>query len=110
MPDDLTAAGLNSLLLTTRDAAGHEHAYLLDARTGLPASNEGRTGHTIIGTPLVTVQNASPGQTPGGATVQATHTSLWQLDGERIRQLESRTYTRQLGRLSWREMTEEGAR
>lgn len=110
IPDDLTTAGLNSLLLTTHDVAGHKRAYLLDAHTGLPASKEGRTGQVVIGAPLITVQSAPPAQTPSGTTMQATHTALWQLDGEHIRQLESRTYTRQLGRLSWREVTEAGAR
>ena len=59
---------------------------------------------------MITTQTAAPAPTPGGSVTQATQTGLWQLAGERIRQLESRIYTRQLGRLSWREMTEEGAR
>ena len=110
VPDDLTMAGTHNLLLTTRDAAGRDRAYLLDALTGLPADKNGRTGHVLIGAPLVTVLDAAPTQTPSGTTMQTTHTSLWQLDGGHIRQLDSRTYTRRLGRLSWREMTETGAR
>jgi type IV pilus assembly protein PilY1 len=110
LPADLTSAGLNSLLLTTHDAAGRERAYLLDALTGLPTSKDGRTGHVVVGTPLITVQSAPPAQTPNGIATQTTRTNLWQLNGERIRQLESRIYTRKLGRLSWREVTETGAR
>jgi len=110
VPDDLTTAGTNSLLLTMRDAAGRERAYLLDAHTGLPTDKDGRTGHRLIGAPLITVQNVPPAQSPSGTTTQATQTSVWQLDGGHVRQLESRTYTRRLGRLSWREMTEAGAR
>lgn len=109
-PDDLSTAGANNLLLTTGDAAGRERVYLLDARTGLPAGEEGRTGHVLIGAPLITVQNGPPDQMSDGTTTQATHTSVWQLDGQRIHQLESRTYTRRLGRLSWREVTEAGTR
>ncbi|EPX97360.1 MULTISPECIES: pilus assembly protein [Ralstonia] len=110
LPDELTTAGTNSLLLTTRDADRRQHAYLLDAHTGLPTNKAHRTGHVLIGTPIITTQTAAPAPTPSGSVTQATHTGLWQLAGERIRQLESRIYTRQLGRLSWREMTEEGAR
>ena len=110
VPDDLTTAGTNSLLLTTRDAAGRELVYLLDAHTGLPTDKRGRSGHVLIGAPLITVQNAPTTQSPSGTTAQATQTSVWQLDGGQVRQLESRTYTRRLGRLSWREMTEAGAR
>lgn len=110
VPDDLTTAGLNSLLLSTHDAAGRKRTYLLDAHTGLPASQDGRTGQVVMGMPLITVQSAPPARMPSGTTTQATHTVLWQLDGEHIRKLESRTYTRQLGRLSWREVTEAGAR
>ncbi|MRT01058.1 pilus assembly protein PilY [Ralstonia pickettii] len=109
-PDDLTAAGPNSVLLTTRDAADRERTYLLDAKTGLPVSKDGRTGRVVLGAPLITIQSAPPAETPRGGTTQATHTVLWQLDGERVQQLELRTYTRQLGRLSWREVTEAGAR
>lgn len=110
VPDDLTTAGANTLLLTTHDNAGRERAYMFDASTGLPTDKDGRTGHVVIGTPLITGQNAPPVQAPNGTTTQATHTRLWQLDGDRTRQLESRTYTRRLGRLSWREVTEAGAR
>ncbi|WP_257878101.1 pilus assembly protein [Ralstonia pickettii] len=109
-PDDLTEAGLNSLLLTTRDAADRERTYLLDAKTGLPVSKDGRTGRVVLGAPLITIQSAPPAETHRGGATQATHTALWQLDGERVQQLESHTYTRQLGRLSWREVTEAGAR
>ncbi|CAJ0794569.1 hypothetical protein LMG7141_02963 [Ralstonia condita] len=109
-PDDLSAAGANSLLLLTRDVAGRDRAYFLDTRTGLPASKGDRTGHVLIGTPLVTVQSVPPARTLDGAITQALRTTLWQADGDRVRRLESNTYTLQLGRLNWREMTEAGAR
>lgn len=108
--DDLTTAGANTLLLTTRNAGGQQHAYLLDTRTGLPTDKAGRTGHVVIGLPLVTVQVAPAVQTPDGTATQATHTTVWQSDGQRAHPLESRIYTRQLGRLSWREVTEAGTR
>lgn len=109
-PDDLSVAGANSLTLFTRDAAGRDRAYFLDARTGLPANKGDRTGYVLIGTPLVTVQSEPPARSNGGAITQVLHTRLWQLDGGRIQQTESHTYTFQLGRLNWREMTETGAR
>jgi len=108
-PDDLVSAGTQNLLLTTRDATGRDHAYLLDPRTGLPHDKTERTGQIIIGAPLITTVNAPPVQTPSGTATQATHTSLWQLDGQHIRQMETHATTRQLGRLSWREVTEAGA-
>ncbi len=109
-PDDLVAAGTNSLLLTTQDASGQTRAYLLDAHTGLPPSKQGRTGHVLVGAPLVTVQHGAPTQMPDGTTAQTTHTATWRLGGERVQQIDSRAYTRRLGRLNWREVNEEGAR
>lgn len=108
--DDLTAAGTHGVLLTTRDASGRERAYLLDPRTGLPPNKDGRTGHVLTGTPLITMHAAPPAHMPGGVAVQAVHTTMWQLNGERAQRLQSRSYTRQLGRLSWREVTEAGTR
>ncbi|MCO5398446.1 pilus assembly protein [Ralstonia soli] len=109
MPEDLATADLRSLMLTTRDTTGHQRAYLLDPVSGLATSQTGGTGHVVAGTPLITTLDTPPTQTPNGISIQATHTTLWQLDGDDVRQLETRTYTRQLGRLSWREMTEMGA-
>lgn len=110
LPDDLSAADTHTLLLTTSDADGRKRAYLLDPRTGLPTEKNGRTGHIIVSSPLITTQTESPTQPPGAPATQTTHTSLWQADGNRIRQTETRPYKRRLGRLSWREMTETGAR
>lgn len=109
VPDNLTTAGANSLLLTTRDAKGRDHAYLLDPRTGLPADKDGHTGHVLVSAPLITNADATPGRTPDGTATQTAHTSLWQIDRGRVRQMQNRTYTRQLGRLSWLEIAETGA-
>ncbi|WP_316673868.1 pilus assembly protein [Ralstonia chuxiongensis] len=114
VPDDLITAGSHSLLLTTRDTKGRDRAYLLDALTGLPPREDGRTGHVLASAPLVTVQtqapSTAPSTAPSGKPTQTTNTTLWHLEGGRIRQIETRSYTRQLGRLNWREMTETGAR
>ena len=111
LPEDLSAADTHTLLLTTSDADGRKRAYLLDPHTGLPTEKNGRTGQVIVGSPLITTQTDSPTQpTPSEPPTQTTHTSLWQVDGNRIRQMETRPYTRRLGRLNWREMTETGAR
>ena len=110
IPDDLVSAGTHSLLLTTRDTTGHERAYLLDPRTGLPTNKDGRSGQRLFGTPLITSLDAPSVQTPGGGATQAMQTGLWQIDGAHIRQADTLTYTRQLGRLSWREVTEGSAR
>ena len=110
LPDDLSAAGSHSLLLTTRDIAGRDRAYLLDTLTGLPARRDGHTGHILASAPLITVQTDALGATAGGKPTQTVNTTLWHVDGGRIRQLETRRYTRQLGRLSWREMTETSTR
>ena len=110
LPDDLSAAGSHSLLLTTRDIAGRDRAYLLDTLTGLPARRDGHTGHILASAPLITVQTDALGATAGGKPTQTVNTTLWHVDGGRIRQLETHRYTRQLGRLSWREMTETSTR
>ncbi|CAJ0744119.1 hypothetical protein R16034_04135 [Ralstonia edaphis] len=110
LPDDLSAAGSHSLLLTTRDIAGRNRAYLLDTLTGLPSRKDGHTGYILASAPLITVQTDALGATAGGKPTQTVNTTLWHVEGERIRQLETRRYTRQLGRLSWREMTETSTR
>ena len=110
LPDDLSAAGSHSLLLTTRDIAGRDRAYLLDTLTGLPARKDGHTGHILASAPLITVQTDALGATAGGKPTQTVNTTLWHVEGGHIRQLETRRYTRQLGRLSWREMTETSTR
>ncbi|WP_426397481.1 pilus assembly protein [Ralstonia sp. R-29] len=111
VPEDLSTADMHTLLLTTRDADGSKRAYLLDPSAGLPTETSGHTGHVLVGSPLVTTQTESPTQlSTGEPPTQTTHTRLWQVDGDRVRQMETRTYTRRFGRLSWREMTETGAR
>jgi len=110
LPDDLSAAGSHSLLLTTRDIAGRDRAYLLDTLTGLPPRKDSPTGHILASAPLITVQTDALGATAGGKPTQSVNTTLWHVESGRIRQLETRRYTRQLGRLSWREMTETSTR
>ena len=110
LPDDLSAAGSHSLLLTTRDIAGRDRAYLLDTLTGLPPHKDSPTGHILASAPLITVQTDALGATAGGKPTQSVNTTLWHVESGRIRQLETRRYTRQLGRLSWREMTETSTR
>lgn len=110
VPEDLATADTRSLMLTTRDTAGRTRAYWMEPVSGSATSTGGRTGHVLAGAPLITTLDTPPTQTPSGTAIQATHTTLWQLDGDRIRQMEARAYRRRLGRLSWREMTELGAR
>jgi len=110
LPDDLSAAGSHSLLLTTRDIAGRDRAYLLDTLTGLPPRKDSPTGHILASAPLITVQTDAWGATAGGKPTQSVNTTLWHVESGLIRQLETRRYTRQLGRLSWREMTETSTR
>ena len=110
LPDDLSAAGSHSLLLTTRDIAGRDRAYLLDTLTGLPPRKDSHTGYILASAPLITVQTDALGATAGGKPTQTVNTTLWHVESGRIRQLETRRYTRQLGRLSWREMTETSTR
>jgi type IV pilus assembly protein PilY1 len=109
-PDDLTSAGSGSLLLTTRDADGLIRAYLLDPRNGLPADKGRRTGHVLASAPLITTQAAPPNARQDGSSTQVVQTTLWHAPGNQPKALQTYTQTRKLGRLSWRELIEEGAR
>ncbi|CAH0444111.1 hypothetical protein LMG10661_00655 [Ralstonia syzygii subsp. syzygii] len=101
-PDDLVSAGPDSLLLITRDTDGHSRAYLLDPRSGLPVDGNVLSGRVLASEPLVTQAD--------GSSTQVVQTRLWQAVGDRLQSMEAHRQSRRLGRLSWREVFEEGIR
>ncbi|AXV82374.1 pilus assembly protein [Ralstonia solanacearum] len=109
-PDDLVSAGPDSLLLITRDPDGHSRAYLLDPRSGLPVDGNVLSGRVLASEPLVTMYAGQPVPQADGSSTQVVQTRLWQAVGDRLQSMETHRQSRRLGRLSWREVFEEGMR
>ncbi len=109
-PDDLVSAGPDSLLLITRDSAGHRRAYLLDPRSGLPVDGNMLSGRVLASEPLVTVHAGPPVTRADGSSTQVVQTRLWHAAGGLLQSLETHRQSHRLGRLNWREVLEEGIR
>ncbi|MHA6821499.1 pilus assembly protein [Ralstonia pseudosolanacearum] len=109
-PDDLVSAGPDNLLLIARDANGRSRAYLLDPRSGLPAGGTVMTGRLLASEPLVTVHAGQPATQADGSGTQVVQSRLWQIVEGRMQSMETHRQSRQLGRLNWREVLEEGIR
>ncbi len=109
-PDDLVSAGPDSLLLIARDADGRSRAYLLDPRSGLPAGGSVLTGRVLASEPLVTVHAEQAATQADGSSTQVVQTRLWQIVEGRMQSMGTHRQRRQLGRLNWREVLEEGIR
>lgn len=109
-PDDLVSAGPDRLLLITRDTDGHSRAYLLDPRSGLPVDGNVLSGRVLASEPLVTMSAGQPVPQADGSSTQVVQTRLWQAVGDRLQSMETHRQSRRLGRLSWREVFEEGIR